>query len=243
MSGNEQGRRDREATGATVRRLIDDALRRAGQPSSHPPRGDELRRIVKANCSKWGSDYVWVVGHFRTELGIIQRELGDGIEEILACEPHAGWDRIAKAICTFADWKSYTGTPLTVTERMLKGCRELAAELNNGGAHQYFYNSAGNDWRQLMQLLEEGRETASRKRFRELLGIFPGGEPAVDWDRRRDQLEALQAKDAAAMWRHFEHHTHVWDADPYPREATVRQVVLARRHDIEPIWFDEADFS
>jgi len=243
MAADEHPERPSDGTAATVRRLLDGALTAAGQPAPLAPRAKSVRQSVMDNCSRWGADYPWVVQHFRAQLGRVRDEFGVSIPDILAREREAGWQRVEEAVLTFVDWKSYTDTPLSAVERMLPNARELIAQVNNGGLWQYFYNECGNDWLSMLQLLTEGGDDWSARRFRDCLSIFREGEPSRDWELRRQDLYQLEAMLGEVMWRHFEHHTAIWHHDPYPRPETIRRVVHARQNDIVPIWFNEDDFA
>lgn len=245
MADDEQERPRRGGTAATVHKLMAGALLAAGQPppGRAPPRGKNVRQCVQDNCNRWGADYLWVIGHFRTELANIRDELGVKTTDILAREPEVGWSRIADALNVFGDWKAYTDTPLSLTERMLRNARDLDAEIKNGGTWQYFYNSPGDDWRLMLQLLSESADRIGEEQFRELLSIFRNGEPSADCELRRREIEAIEASIGKEMWDHFEHYTDLWHSHPYPRPDLVAGVIRARQSDIVPIWFNEADFE
>lgn len=244
MAENERAKAPRGGTSATVRKLLDGALQAAGQPPAPAvPVGKGVRQRVMENCARWGADHLWVIKHFRTELGRIRDELGVTAADILAAEPRVGWSRIEEALHVFGDWKAYTDTPLTITERMLRNSRDLAAEYGNGGTWQYFHNSSGDDWRLLLRLLSESGDSAGEAQFRELLDIFRDGEPSADCELRRRELEAIEAAIGKEMWDHFEHYTDLWHSHPYPRADLVAGLIKARQGDIVPIWLDEADFA
>ena len=244
MAEDERPRPPRSGTAVTVRKLLDGALQAAGQtPSRAVSGGKGVRQRVMENCSRWGADYRWVIKHFRTELGRIGDELGVTTAAILAREPQVGWSRIEEALHVFGDWKAYTDTPLTITERMLRNSRDLEAEYSNGGTWQYFHNASGDDWQLMLRLLGESGDSAGEEQFRELLDIFRDGEPSADCELRRRELEAIEAAIGKEMWDHFEHYTDLWHTHPYPRPDLVATLVKARQNDIVPIWLDEADFE
>ena len=74
--------------------------------------------------------------------------------------------------------------PFTDTEAMIAGFTALHADVENGGFHQYFTNSAGDYWRHVLQILVDGKDKKSEAKFRKLLAVFPASTPSEDRDER-----------------------------------------------------------
>ena len=75
----------------------------------------------------------------------------------------------------------------TVTELI----DELEAEVNNGGFHQYFYNSAGDHTAETIQALEAIGALHMTDIVRRAAAMFPGGMPPKDCFTRQDILLKL----------------------------------------------------
>jgi hypothetical protein len=65
---------------------------------------------------------------------------------------------------------------------------ELEAEVNNGGIHQYFYNSAGDNTAETIQALEAIGALRMADIMRRAAGRFPGGAPPKERLARQDVL-------------------------------------------------------
>lgn len=81
---------------------------------------------------------------------------------------------------------------LSDTEKSIWVIEELQVEVNNGGFHQYFFNSAGNHASLLTVALEEVGAQEIRDLCRGAMSLFPGGRPADDRFTRQVQLEEAE---------------------------------------------------
>ena len=61
-------------------------------------------------------------------------------------------------------------------------------EVNNGGFHQFFYNSAGDETAEIIQALEMIRARKAADIVRRAASKFPGGMPPKDRFARQDLL-------------------------------------------------------
>jgi hypothetical protein len=64
----------------------------------------------------------------------------------------------------------------------------LEDEINNGGFHQFFYNSAGDDTAEIIQALETIGALKTAAIVKSAAGKFPGGMPPQDRFARQDLL-------------------------------------------------------
>jgi hypothetical protein len=144
------------------------------------------------------------------------------IEEILAKAPDLDPYEILGAVEVLVGSKLHKELQTTPGERMVFASKWMAIELNNGGFDQYFFNSAGDFWRDVLvglRIIGDKRGLAS---FREVLSIFPDAYPSVDRYKRQRQLFAL---DETTYWNHFEKVSRRYWDDPFPNWELVYDYV------------------
>jgi hypothetical protein len=66
---------------------------------------------------------------------------------------------------------------------------DFEAEINNGGFHQFFFNSPGNRTEETIQALELLGAKANAEMLRQAASRFPGKMPPTDRDLRQQILE------------------------------------------------------
>ncbi|MCR9197662.1 MAG: DMP19 family protein [Planctomycetaceae bacterium] len=89
------------------------------------------------------------------------------------------------------DWRERYCDSLLEADRLIAACSGARADVQNGGFHQYFANSSGDFWPDLLKLLQLSRDAAGEAHFREVLAHFPNSAPAIDREERELQLEQL----------------------------------------------------
>ncbi len=179
-----------------------------------------------------------VVEQFKTEFAKIRSTLGKTVPEIFAKVDTVGWEEINCALQYFYSWKWWNKIPLTFTEEMVAGALGLEADVNNGGFHQYFFNSSGDQWRHVLQILIEGGDADGEHRFRSVLSIFPNSEPSPNRRDRLLQLERIEKRDKQGMWDHFDRWSDDFYENPYPSDTVVWAAINPRMHDIVPVWME-----
>ena len=150
---------------------------------------------------------------------------GRTIEEILAKAPELDLYKILGAVEVLVSSKIYHKLPTTLAERMVFAFRWMAIEVNNGGFDQYFFNSAGDFWKDVfdgLQIIGDERGLAS---FREVLSIFPQASPSPDRFTRQEQLSALEEQDEKRYWDHFEKVSRRFWREPFPTWELVYDYV------------------
>ncbi len=68
---------------------------------------------------------------------------------------------------------------------------ELEAEVNNGGFHQFFFNSAGDRTADTIRALKVIGAVRTAEIVGEAAAMFPGGMPSADRYKRQNQLEQV----------------------------------------------------
>src|SRR5690349_2871016 len=134
---------------------------------------EELCRKIKAESSGDEDDLGPLTEQtkdfFRKEFDSIRREIGTTFAEMFAHEAEVGRDRVHRAINTAISWKLWLRQPLEQIESAYQGVYGLHLEVNNGGFHQFFFNSTGKYWPHILWAMHEANDTEGVKRFTEVL--------------------------------------------------------------------------
>jgi hypothetical protein len=75
----------------------------------------------------------------------------------------------------------------------------LDGEVHNGGFDQYFFNSAGNVSEAALAGLEEMGAVGAVSLLERAMGVFPGGTPPADRQRRRQTMDKIRKK-SKSVW-------------------------------------------
>ncbi len=146
----------------------------------------------------------------------VRAKYGWTIEEILAKAPELDLYKILGAIEILVGSKISRDLPTTLSERMVFAFKWMAIEVNNGGFDQYFFNSAGDFWKDVLDGLALIRDERGLALFREVLSMFPDSSPSPERYTRQDQMEALEEEDERQYDKHFERVSQTYYATPYP---------------------------
>lgn len=164
--------------------------------------------------------------HFRKIRGTV----GHRLHEVL---DHFGtFDEELEQLCArIVDWRQRYCDSLLLPDRFLAAFWSVRTDAQNGGFHQFFLNSAGDSWPDLLRLLELGRNDAALSHFHRVLAIFPDSKPELDRDLREAQLAMLDDSRSGNFIDPFaglnsEYYTDCF----YPDEYTVRRAKGVRRH-------------
>ena len=113
------------------------------------------------------------------------------LDEILAdTDTYGAVLRLWEAM--FGNWTSDRSLDeLSDAQRKFYAVYDLETEINNGGFHQYFSNSAGDQSKTCLIALAEMEATAARALLVEALTIFPENFPVEDRNARNEQLDEL----------------------------------------------------
>jgi len=80
---------------------------------------------------------------------------------------------------------------LTAAEKVFVSVWELEAEVNNGGFHQYFFNSSGDNAKYCVSALERIGAMNAAALVRQANSVFENGEPPVDSEIRQSKVESF----------------------------------------------------
>lgn len=151
----------------------------------------------------------------------VRAKAGRTIEEILRKQPEFDTYALLGAIEVLVGSKIRQGLSLSSAERMIFAFTWLAREVQNGGFHQFFVNSAGDFWKDVLNgLVAVGDENGSAL-FRQVLSIFPDSSPSEDRDARLNQLDELEEQDEVRVWDHFKSVTDHYFRIPFPNWELV----------------------
>jgi predicted nucleic acid-binding Zn-ribbon protein len=108
---------------------------------------------------------------------------GKGFDNVLGKCPTCGWESLDNP----RDLTEVEATQLPVDE-VVDLIDALEGEVNNGGFHQYFYNSAGDSVAETIQALEIIGAFAMADIVKRAVQKFPYGMPPKDRFERQDVL-------------------------------------------------------
>ena len=150
---------------------------------------------------------------------------GRSIQEILAKEPERGIYKVLGAIEVLVGSKIQQELATSLSERMIFAFTWLAREVQNGGFHQFFVNSAGDFWKDALNGLVAIGDQDGLALFRQALSIFPDSSPSEDRDTRLNQLDELEEQDEDKVWNHFKNATDHYFKTPFPNCELVLDYV------------------
>ena len=106
---------------------------------------------------------------------------------------------VLDVIWEHADFYSDESTFLRSVEPATKGQLGIYAatwyisEVNNGGHHQFFYNSTGMVWQQALDGFTMLGANKHKEILQQAIAFFPNGKPSKDRQRRYEQLDAIDS--------------------------------------------------
>jgi hypothetical protein len=178
-----------------------------------------------------------IIESLQSEADGIRSSLGSTVNDILA-KRHTVTDpwTILDALHFCSCFQFMHGHTNTDTEQMVTACYWLPMEVNNGGFHQYFHNSAGDLWPYVLKVLEEGQEVDGLGRFLDLISIFPNRQPSVHRRKRWAQMQAIETANEKEVEAHFDCHTREFYTKSYPQPEVFWSVIEGRAADIRLPW-------
>ena len=123
----------------------------------------------------------------------VHAKYGRTIREILAKENQHDRYEILGAIEMLIFSKLQKKLTTSKSERMVFGFAWLVREVNNGGFHQYFLNSSGDYWKDVLWGLEAISDGKGLAAFKKVLSIFPDSTPSEITSERINQLDKLDS--------------------------------------------------
>jgi hypothetical protein len=146
---------------------------------------------------------------------------GRTVEEIIKKLPERDIHDILGAIHTLVGSKIARKLKTSPAERMLFASTWMVIEVHNGGFHQYFFNSAGDFWKDVLGGLSAIGDEHGFSLFRRVLSIFPNESPSEDRFVRQKQLSELEERDERAVTNHFSRTTDEYFREPFPKWELV----------------------
>lgn len=193
----------------------------------------DLTAFIKKQSSDDSEDIdPEVVEYQRKQLEQLRQELGSTIDEILEKEASAGTERVFDAIHLLCSWKYTHGNELTATERFVLAIFGIQAEVNNGGFHQYFFNSAGDDWKYLLNGMQDAGDLKGVERFESVLSKFSEGRPSEKREERWSQLDEFGED---YQYEVFDSDDNEYFETPFPDFVKAWALIRKSRNNIQPI--------
>lgn len=178
---------------------------------------------------EWRADpKVW--DYHRKEMAQIHARLGRAPKEILAKQGTVERHTLFDALQTLCSWKSLNNEPLTELEQFIVVSTGLGMEVNNGGFHQYFFNSAADDWDIMLEGIRKAGDEDGVKRFEAVLGRFPNGRPSRIRSERWKQLDSF----GEAQYKLFDPDTTAFYDAPFPDWEKIWVYIAAHTDQIQP---------
>jgi len=122
----------------------------------------------------------------------VREKYGRTIHEILSKEKLYDRYEILGAIEMLVFSKLHQKLTTSKSERMVFGFAWLLREVQNGGFDQYFLNSAGDYWEDVLYGLEAISDKDGLAAFKKVLSIFPNSTPSQERSERHDQISRLK---------------------------------------------------
>jgi hypothetical protein len=168
----------------------------------------------------------------RREIRLLAEKLGTNVRDYPDKAARAEVFEALKLLCC---WKYMNQIELTPIERFTLHLPGLGLEVNNGGFHQYFSNSAGDDWDIILWGLRESKDEDGLRRFKEVLAVFPNSQPYRNRVHRNCQLDSLRDR----QWQVFNSFDEKFYDEPFPDGKMSGDLILSRIHEFRPQWPDE----
>jgi hypothetical protein len=159
------------------------------------------------------------------KIAAVRATYGGRIEDILAKESNRNIYQILGAIEVLVGSKIYKKLATSPSERMVFAFTWLAREVQNGGFHQYFFNTAGDFWEDVLDGLIAIGDQRGLELFRKTLSPFPGSSPSRDTFTRQEQIAKLEEEDEDRLWDHFHNVTNQYFSAPFPDWAMLYDYV------------------
>ncbi len=163
----------------------------------------------------------------------VREVFGTTVKDILAKEPEHDMFEVLGAIEVLVGSKTRQKLPTCLAERMVFAFTWLAREVQNGGFHQFFFNSAGDYWRDILNGLIAIGDEQGLSSFRQVLSIFPRSSPAEDRFARQEQLERLGEEKKDEVWEHFSTATSRYFHSPFPNWQLVLDYVRHHQNEFD----------
>ena len=163
----------------------------------------------------------------------IRQKYGRTLEEILVKSSEYDLYEILGAVEILVGSKISHKLPTSLGERMVFAFKWMQVEVQNGGFHQYFFNSAGDFWQDVADGLVAIGDDRGLARFRDVLSIFPNSSPSPDRFTRQEQLSTLEEQDDAHCTQHFDRVTREYFRDVFPKWELVYEYVQTHTNEFD----------
>jgi hypothetical protein len=170
--------------------------------------------------------------NYTQKLRVLSEKYGATVHELLESTENDRGEERWTAFNLVIYYRSHLKQPLGFTEAMIAGYTSLHADVQNGGFHQYFSNSAGDYWQHVLQILKDGVDESGEKRFQTLLSVFPSSHPSLNRDERNKQLDEIRLRGEDQMWDWFELHSKEFYEESYPTDEVLWQALRNRPNEL-----------
>ncbi len=131
-----------------------------------------------------------VLHSYRQHFREIRATVGSSLHAVLRDREDMD-DHLWHLLNRIVDWRGRYCESLLEPDRFIAAFWGVRCDAQNGGFHQYFANSAGDLWPDLLRMLVLGDDKNGESHYRRVLSFFPDSTPSVDRDERDAQLAAI----------------------------------------------------
>jgi hypothetical protein len=144
-----------------------------------------------------------VLQSYRQQFQDVRTSIGSTLHAVL--DYHGRFDdNLWLLMNRIVDWRGRYCSTLLEPDRFVSAFWGVRTDAQNGGFHQYFENSAGDLWPDLLRLLVLGGDKRGESHFRRVLSIFPTSSPSADREERCAQLASIDGSDRGDFADPFE---------------------------------------
>jgi hypothetical protein len=115
-------------------------------------------------------------------------------------------------VCALCDWGDALEN-LSVPQKNFYFNQNLEREVNNGGFHQFFFNSSGEFAHETLESLKEIGAQTTAEWIRRAIDEFPGGKVPTDTEERRELMLKLWPESENEVWEELDQKFYTYEDD------------------------------
>jgi hypothetical protein len=154
-----------------------------------------------------------------------RQNAGDTLHEIVNSRETFHVDDVLRVLQSVVFWKTEKELPLDRPDAMVAANADLHMAVNSSGFRKYFETSAGDQSFHIRDILELGGDAEASAAFRNVLVLFPDGEPSLNTEQRRDQIGEIDSRDPNVDV--FVKHDRIRHPMNYPSDEAILRALHA----------------
>ncbi|MCC9600712.1 DMP19 family protein [Stieleria sp. JC731] len=162
-----------------------------------------------------------VLKSYQNHFDQVRATIGSNLHDVLRAHDGKN-DELMHLLARVVDWRICMNESLTEPDRFVAAFSGLRTDVQNGGFHQYFLNSAGDLWSDLLRMLILGGDHDGESHFRRVLDLFPESSPSTHQDTRAEQLDQIDERYMKSSTSPFDElNSEFYRSCFYPDEKTL----------------------